>query len=25
VAPSMAEVPLGVKALLDTHRWGSYR
>jgi uncharacterized phiE125 gp8 family phage protein len=25
VAPSMTEVPFGVKALLDTHRWGSYR
>jgi uncharacterized phiE125 gp8 family phage protein len=25
VAPGMSEVPLGVKALLDTHRWGSYR
>ena len=25
VAPGMSEVPFGVKALLDTHRWGSYR
>jgi len=25
VAPGMSEVPLGVKALLDAHRWGSYR
>ena len=25
VAPSGSEVPLGVKALLDAHRWGSYR
>lgn len=25
VAPGMSEVPFGVKALLDTQRWGSYR
>lgn len=24
-APGMSEVPFGVKALLDTQRWGSYR
>jgi hypothetical protein len=24
-AGSLAEVPFGVKSLLDAHRWGSYR